>query len=207
MSKPLIILGNGGHASVLTEILLTQGNEIIGYTAPVVEVNYFDLAYLGTDDVILQYTPTEVELVLGVGMLEPSSLREKIFKHFKEKGYSFKTLIHSSAIISPSAKLAEGVQIMAGAIIQTGTVIADNTIVNTGAIIDHDGQLGAHVHIAPGTKISGAVQIGNSTHIGTGTTIIQGIKIGEGCLIGAGSVVVKNIKSHMRAFGVPAKEV
>ena len=207
MNKPLIILGNGGHASVLTEILLAQGDEIIGFTAPAFEHNHFGLTYLGRDEAIYQYNPTKVELILGLGMLDPSSVREKMFIHFKEKGYSFKTVIHSSAIISPSAKLAEGVQIMAGTIVQIGTTIADNTIVNTGAIIDHDSQIGAHVHIAPGTKLSGAVKVGNSTHIGTGTTIIQGIHIGEHCLIGAGSVIVKNIRSNVKAFGVPAKEV
>lgn len=201
------MLGNGGHASVLTEILLAHGKEIIGFTAPAAEENHFGLAYLGTDDVILQYKPIEVELVLGLGMLGPLSVREKIFHWLKEQGYSFSSVIHPSAIISSSVKLGKGAQIMAGAIIQTSVIVADNTIINTGAIIDHDCKIGAHVHIAPGTKISGAVQIGNSTHIGTGTTIIQGIEIGDGCLIGAGSVVVKNIKSYAKAFGVPAKEV
>lgn len=207
MSKPLIMIGNGGHALVLTEMLLTQGREIIGFTTPLVEENQFGISYLGSDDVILQYKPEDVELVLGIGMLGPSSLREKIFQQLKQYGYSFSTVIHPSAIIAPSVQLGEGVQLMAGTIIQTGASIADNTIVNTGALIDHDCQIGAHVHIAPGTKISGAVQIGNSTHIGTGTTIIQGVKIGRSCLVGAGSVVVKNIKSNSKAYGVPAKEV
>lgn len=207
MNKPLIILGNGGHASVLTEILLEQEYKILGFTTPTCEHNHFGLNHLGTDEVIYKYNSSEVDLVLGLGMLKPTSVREKIFLHFKEKGYSFNSVIHPSAVISPSAQLAEGVQIMAGAIIQTCTTIADNTIVNTGAIIDHDGQIGAHVHIAPGTKISGAVQVGDSTHIGTGTTIIQGIHIGEKCLIGAGAVVVKNIPNNVRVFGVPAKEV
>lgn len=207
MSKRLIIIGNGGHASVLTEILLAQGEKIIGYTAPIKEENSFGLVYLGTDEVINEYSNNEIELVMGIGMLGPDSFREKLFRHFKEQSYTFKSVIHSSAIIAPSAKLAEGVQVMAGAIIQTGTKVADNTIINTGAIVDHDGCIGVHVHIAPGTRISGVVQIGHSTHIGTGVTIIQGIKIGNSCLIGAGSVVVKNIKSHAKAFGVPAKEV
>ena len=207
MNKLLIIIGNGGHASVLTEILLAKGEKIIGFTAPTAEENDFGLSYLGSDEIIYSYDKNEVELVLGLGMISPSSIRENIFTHFKNKGYSFKSVIHSSTIISPSVQLAEGVQIMAGVIIQTRTKIADNTIINTGALLDHDCQIGAHVHIAPGTKISGAVQIQNSTHIGTGTAIIQGIEIGEGCLIGAGSVVVKNIKENTKAFGVPAKEV
>lgn len=207
MNKPLIILGNGGHASVLTEVLLEQGQKIIGFTTPTSEENSFGLSYLGPDEIIYSHNNTEIELVLGLGMLKPSSVREEIYVHFKDKGYTFKSVIHSSAIIAPSVQLGEGVQIMAGAIVQTHTIIADNTIVNTGALIDHDGQIGAHIHIAPGAKISGAVRIGNSSHIGTGTTVIQGIEIGGSCLIGAGSVVVKNLKESVKAFGVPAKEV
>lgn len=207
MNKPLIILGNGGHAGVLTETLLSQGEKIIGFTSPTQEVNDFGLTYLGQDEVIYNYNEMEIELVLGIGMVNPGSIRESIFTKLKQKGYLFKSVIHSTAIISPSAKLGEGIQIMAGSVIQTRTSIADNTIVNTGALIDHDCQIGAHIHIAPGVNISGAVQIQNGTHIGTGTTIIQGIDIGENCLIGAGAVVVKNLKNNVKAFGVPAKEV
>jgi sugar O-acyltransferase (sialic acid O-acetyltransferase NeuD family) len=205
--KPLIIIGNGGHASVLKEILLAQGYKFIGYTAPQQGENKFGLNYIGTDEVIEQYHPNEIELVLGVGMITPNSLKQKLFTSFKAYGYTFSSVIHPAAIVAPSVKLREGVQVMAGAILQTNTVIADNTIVNTGVIIDHDCIIGAHTHLAPGTKISGNVRVGASTHIGTGTTIIQGIEIGSNCLIGAGSVVVKNIKDNTKAFGVPAKEV
>lgn len=207
MNKRVIIIGNGGHASVLTEILLQQQVDIIGFTAPTKQKNEFQLVYLGDDEAIKNYSSDDVALVMGLGMIRPKSWREKIYCEFKEQGYSFLTVVHPSAVVSPSVYLGEGVQVMAGAIIQTNTKIADNTIVNTGAIVDHDGQIGSHVHIAPGTKISGNVSIGRSTHIGTGVTIIHGIDIGTHTLIGAGSVVVKNIGSEAKAFGVPAKEV
>lgn len=207
MNKPIIIIGNGGHASVLAEILLAQGEKILGFTAPTIEKNFFSLPYLGIDEIIQNYQVSDVELVLGLGMIQPTPLREKIFNHFRDKGYQFKSVIHPSAIIAPSVKLGHGIQIMAGAIVQTNTTIADNTIINTGALIDHDCHIGPQIHIAPGTKISGNVHIQEGTHIGTGATIIQGIHIGTNCLIGAGAVVVKNIKNNVKAFGVPAKEV
>lgn len=207
MNKQVIIIGNGGHASVLTEILLAQSINIIGFTAPQREQNDFNLPYLGTDDVIQNYQPSEIELVLGIGMIHPSPLRKKIFHHFQKMGFQFTTLIHPSAIIAPSVQLGQGVQIMAGVIIQTNTIIADNSIINTGALIDHDCQIGAHVHIAPGVNLSGQVHIQNGTHIGTGATIIQGMNIGVDCLIGAGAVVVKHITDKKKAVGIPAKEV
>lgn len=207
MNKPIIMIGNGGHASVLTEILLAQKEMIIGFTAPTLEENAFGLSYLGSDDVIEDYNPSDIELVLAIGTIKPSPLREKIFNTFTRKKYYFKSVIHPSAIIAPSVHFGQGVQIMAGTIIQTNTTVADNSIINTGALIDHDCQIGSHIHIAPGTKISGSVHIEKGTHVGTGATIIQGIHIGSNCLIGAGAVVVNNIANGIKAVGVPAKEV
>ncbi|MFJ8102432.1 acetyltransferase [Lysinibacillus sp. NPDC096212] len=207
MNKSIIIIGNGGHASVLTEILLAQKQKIIGFTSPRIEDNTFHLPYLGNDGAIEKYNPSDIELVLGIGIIKPSPLREKIFNTYSNANFQFKSVIHPSAIIAPSVKLGEGVQIMAGAIIQTNTIIADNSIINTGALIDHDCQIGAHTHIAPGTKISGGVYIQKGTLIGIGSTVIQGIHIGANCIIGAGAVVISNIAKGKKALGVPAKEV
>lgn len=207
MSKPLIIIGNGGHASVLTETLLLQNEIILGFTAPIVEKNGFQLSYLGTDEIIKNYMPTEIELILGIGSIGSSSLRKKIYNQFISLNYHFKSVIHPSAILAPSVQLGKGVQVMAGAILQTNTNIADNSIINTGVIIDHDCTIESHVHIAPGCKLSGGVHIQSGTHIGTGAAVIQGIHIGSNCLIGAGAVVVKNIQDNLKVIGVPAKEV
>lgn len=205
--KPVIIIGNGGHASILTEIMQLQNRKIIGFTAPEQQENLFNLSYLGNDEVIEQYDKSEINLVLGLGTIQISSIRKLIFKQFKSLGYNFASIIHPNVIISSSVNLAEGVQIMAGAIIQTHTKIADNTIINTGTIVDHDCIIGKHVHLAPGVTISGSVEIGDCCHIGTASTIIQGISIGKNSLVGAGAVVISNIGDGKKVIGVPAKEV
>ncbi|AYC28956.1 acetyltransferase [Paenisporosarcina cavernae] len=207
MNKPLIILGNGGHASVLSEILKSQSRKIIGFTSPQREKNLQGIVYLGEEDIIFEYSPSEVELVLGLGSTHIDDKRKNIFTKFIEKNYRFSNVIHSSSIISPSCELGQGVQLMAGSIIQANTKIADNTIINTGAKVDHDCIIESHVHIAPGTTISGNVIIGESTHIGVGSTIIQGITIGKSCMIGAGSVLIRSIHDESKVYGVPAKEV
>lgn len=208
MNKPVILIGHGGHASVLIEILQEQGREIIGYTDVVENKRNTSLTYLGTDSIIQEkYNFEDLELVLGIGSTKVTLVREKHFRYFTELGYSFSQVIHPTAIISPSARLGEGVQIMAGAIIQTNTSIGDYSIVNTGTIVDHDCKIGKNVHIAPRSILSGRVEIDDHCHIGTGTTIINNIKIGEKTTIGAGAVVIRNIGSRAVAYGVPAKEV
>lgn len=207
MSKPIIIIGNGGHASVLVETLIAQQKEIMGYTAPQEESKCLNVPYIGTDDIIKTYEPNEVELVLGLGSIGISTLRSSIFEQFTAKGYTFANVVHPTAIVASSVKLGQGVQVLAGSILQTNGTIADNTIINTGVVVDHDSSIGSHVHIAPGSTLSGGVTIGECCHIGTGTTVIQGITIGKATLIGAGSVVVRNIGDRKTAYGVPAKEV
>ncbi|AVK82797.1 sugar acetyltransferase [Lysinibacillus sp. B2A1] len=207
MNKPIIIIGNGGHASVLVETLLMLNYEILGFTSPEKQQNVFGLTYLGNDEAILSFSPSEIELVLGIGTVNFSKIRQKIYLRFRQQGFKFADVIHPTAIIAPSVHLGEGVQIMAGTVLQTHVHIADNTIVNTGAIIDHNSKIGAHTHIAPGTKISGGVDIGDLTHIGTGATIIQSINIGNQCVVGAGAVVIKNILHAQKVHGVPAREV
>lgn len=207
MNKPIIILGNGGHASVLTEILLLQHREILGFTAPELQSNSYGLEYLGTDGVIGGYNPEKVEIVLGLGTIRISTIRQSLYEKLKKQGYIFTTCVHPNAIISSTAVLAEGVQVMAGAIVQPYAQIGENTIVNTGAIIEHDCVIGSHVHIAPGTTLSGNIHIGDGSHIGIGSSIIQGVTIGKNTLIGAGAVVISNIGADKKAYGVPAKEV
>lgn len=205
--KPVIIIGNGGHARVLVDILLLQKREIIGYTAPNEENNPYSITYLGGDEEILKYDPQEIELVNALGSISDTKPRANIFNFFKLKGYRFSTTIHPSAVISETATLGEGVQIMAGVVIQPFVNIDDNTIVNTSTCIDHDCFIDKHCHIAPGCVLSGGIKIGESTHIGTGAKIIQNISIGKNVLVGAGSLVLRDIGDNKKVYGSPAKEV
>ncbi|MBF0231445.1 MAG: acetyltransferase [Desulfamplus sp.] len=207
--KPLIIIGGGGHAQVLIDILKKVDCEIIGITEPKLSKGNFilDIPVLGGDEAILNYPAETVRLVNGIGSVGDPALRRNVFIHFKSRKYSFISVIHPSAILAMNIELEEGVQVMAGAIIQSGSKIGVNTIINTGSVVDHNCCIGEHVHIAPGVTISGDVSIGSHSHIGTGAVVIQGIEIGNSCLIGAGSTVVQNITPNTKVMGVPAKPV
>jgi sugar O-acyltransferase (sialic acid O-acetyltransferase NeuD family) len=206
LSLPVIIIGGGGHAKVLVDVLKLQGTKLLGYTDPSARSEpALGLPYLGTDDELRSYPPPGVRLVNGVGSVRPASNRRGVFESLKTKGYRFASVVHPSAVIASDVQLAEGVQVMAGAVIQPGSRIGTNSIVNTGAIVDHDCQIGAHVHVAPGVVLSGEVRLGEETHIGTGAAIIQGIAVGDRSLVGAGAVVVRDVPSDVTVRGVPAR--
>jgi sugar O-acyltransferase (sialic acid O-acetyltransferase NeuD family) len=205
--KPVIILGAGGHAKVLIDVLKLCKVQILGYTDPQKFEPILGIPRIGDDEEILNYDPSCIELVNGIGSIGNNRLRKALFSKFKENGYVFRSVIHPKAIVAADAQLSEGVQIMAGAVVQPGCVIGHNTIINTMVSIDHDCRIGNHVHIAPGATLSGHVMIEDDVHIGTGANVIQGIKIGNNSLIGAGSLVIHNIQPNQKVMGVPGKEV
>jgi sugar O-acyltransferase, sialic acid O-acetyltransferase NeuD family len=207
MNKPVIIIGAGDHAKVLLDILLEQGVKVIGLADKAVPKRtlIYGISVVGDDNMVLRYSPDEVTLVNGIGSVKTLNLRKRIYNYFKEKGYFFSYVIHSSAVISNRTKLCEGCQILAKTVINTEAIIGENTIINAGSIIEHGCCIGNHVHIAPGCTLSGCVKIGDCTHVGTGSSVIQGITIGSNVLLGAGSVVVNDIEDNSKAYGVPAK--
>jgi UDP-perosamine 4-acetyltransferase len=163
--------------------------------------------WIGEDQVIENYKPSEIRLVNGLGSVNSTEHRKRIYDEFTAKGYLFAAVCHPSAVIAAEVRLSESVQIMAGAILQTGCQIGVNTIINTKASIDHDCIIGSHVHIAPGATLSGNVKVETGVHIGTGATVIHNIRIGQESIVGAGSLVLKNVMARRMVIGVPAKEV
>ncbi|WP_347988740.1 acetyltransferase [Methylomonas sp. AM2-LC] len=201
--KPVIILGSGGHARVILNILSRLGVMVKGFVDPHRPVSsiYMGISVLGDDQSVLNCETDQVELVNGIGSLpRDAKLRSTLFDFFQKRGYTFKTVIDPLAFVADDVRLAAGVQVMAGVIIQTGTIIAENSIVNSGVIVEHDCRIGKHVHIAPGAVLSGEILVGDHVHIGTGATVIQGIEIGEGSVIGAGSVVTRSVSCQQIVF-------
>jgi len=206
---PVIIIGGGGHAKVVADVLQLQGFHVVGFTDinGVCKSLTSTIPNLGDDNVILQqYHSDDVLLANGVGSIQTTTNRRDVHDYWVEQGYRFVSCIHPSAVIATGVEISDGSQIMAGTVIQPGSIIGRNVIVNTKASIDHDCAIGDHAHIAPGVTLSGGVRIGTGAHIGTGATVIQNITIGENSFVGAGAVVVSNVAPYTKNFGIPAKE-
>jgi sugar O-acyltransferase (sialic acid O-acetyltransferase NeuD family) len=204
MNKPLIMIGSGGHASVLMDLLQLNGCNVIAYISPDKNNNnqiFESIQYLSDDDDISQFNPDDVLLVNGLGSLPKQNNRVKVTAFFTKLGFSFATVISPHAIVSSSVYLAQGVQVMSGAIIQTGAYIGENSIINTGAIIEHDCNVGANNHIAPRATLCGNVTTQDDVHIGVHACVIQGVDIGKNVVVGAGATVVTNVEEKSVVYG------
>ena len=203
----MYLFGASGHGKVIILSLLGDqfadllggfGLDVKAFVDDNTEINEFAGCQVlhdvtGLSPIILSIVVNRVRKVI-VGKLVTNN-----------KDIEFVTIIHPSAIMSPSAKIGEGSVVMAGAVINADAVIGKHCIVNTGATIDHECVIEDFCHIAPGVHISGNTLVGEGTWIGIGSCVIQGITIGRNSVIGAGSVVVKDIPDGVVAYGNPCK--
>lgn len=199
LHKPIVMIGGGGHASVLADILLSQGRDIIAVISnkelscrsPLKGITLHN-----HDEDILNFESDKVILINGIGMLPKSCHREKINEHFLSLGYQFGTVIAGTAFVSPYSKIETGAQILPMSVIQTGVTIGKHSIINTGVLIEHDCKIGAYNHIAPKATLCGNVTTRRGAYIGANATIVQSLEVGESAIVGAGATVTQSLAPH-----------
>ena len=143
-------------------------------------------------------------VIIAIG---DNKTRAKIQERVSRAGFEIATLIHQSAIVSPSASIGEGAVVMPGAVINARAKIGRGAIINSGVVIEHECEIGEFAHISPNAALAGGVKVGAFSHIGIGASVIQRLSIGQRCIIGAGAAVVRDIASDSVAVGVPARVI
>lgn len=179
----IILIGAGGHAKGLVEIITAHCGMIAGYTGPE-ESPWLDAPWLGNDD---QAMPEMGGLALGFGAVTPTALatRLTLLEKLSLRGFDAPPVISPDAIMSPSATIGAGSQILPGAIIHAQAMIGDGVIINSGAIVEHDARIADGAHVAPGAIILGGATIGKHAMIGAGAVILPGAEVAPETLIAA----------------------
>jgi sugar O-acyltransferase (sialic acid O-acetyltransferase NeuD family) len=209
-ADPIIIVGAGGHATTLADALLATGKSIIGFidSSPDKQQEVLcGLPVLGGDDFLERHNYKDIMLVNGIGSVGDSAHRIRIQNRLERVGWRFIGVIHPAAIVSPFARIATDVHVLARAVVQPYASIEAGCIVNTGAIVEHNVSMGAWSHAAPGSVICGDVIIGERCHLGAGAVVMQGIKLGPQSLVGMGAAVTQDFDGYGTLVGVPAKKL
>jgi sugar O-acyltransferase (sialic acid O-acetyltransferase NeuD family) len=206
----VIIWGAKGHAKVLAELFALTSRRVIALfdndkraQSPLTGVP-LAIGWAGFCTWMKEHMGSELAFAIAIGG-DRGHDRIQIAARLVEAGLSPAELIHPSAYVSPTARLATGCQALARCTVGIDVQLAEQCIVNTGAVIDHECELERGVHIGPGAALAGCVAVGECTFIGTNATVLPRIRIGRHATVGAGAVVTKDVPDYSIAYGVPAR--
>lgn len=209
MKKSIVIIGSGGHAKVMIDVIERQGvYEIAGLIDQYEPQGTYVYGYevLGDEIYLLDHMDVIYGGIIAVG---DNWTRAKLASLIRRNcpQFRFISAVHPSSCVARGVQLGEGTVVMAGAIVNSDTVIGKHSILNTKCSVDHDCIIGDFVTIAPNATVCGDVTIGDYSIICLGAGIIHTKHIGSHTVIGAGSTVLNDIGSNQVAYGTPAKVI
>lgn len=205
MTRPLpllLIVGAGGHATVVADALLSNGQQVLGLIDkdPALHGQQrCGLPVLGGDDVLGQHSPAQLRLVNGIGSVgqRDDDLRQRVQRRLEGDGWQFVGVRHPKATVSKWAQVDPEAQLLAGCVVQAQARVGRGCIVNTAALVEHDAQLDEFVHVAPGAVVCGFCRIGAHSHVGANAVLRQGTVLPAHTVVGAGAVVVSSSVSQL----------
>ena len=160
MNEKVVIIGAGGHAKVIADIVIRSNDELIGFLDDNIlkETSIIkNYKVIGTikDAKELQQNNSKIKFIIGIGN---NDVRKKIAEAYSLPYY---TAIHPSAIIGLNVKIEEGTVLMANSIINPDSKIGKHCIINTGTIVEHENTIEDYVHLSPSVTLSGMLKSRN----------------------------------------------
>jgi sugar O-acyltransferase (sialic acid O-acetyltransferase NeuD family) len=212
MAQPLIILGTGGNAHDVLDLVdalngVAASWQVVGFLAdgagPGAE--YQGLPVLGGLDAAPSYGGCA--FVSAIWNTRVSRSLQAVLGRTGLPRERFATLVHPAATVSRRSRIGHGVVIHHGVSVGGNVTIADQVWLGPGAIVGHDTTIGSCTALAPGAVLSGGVGAGRNCYVGTGALVRQQVQLGDGALVGMGAVVLRDVAPGDTVVGNPARSL
>ena len=164
--KSLLILGAGGFGQMVKETAIALGYEKVMFLDDAAKDE--DVIGMCCDYVLKHEDYSEAVAAFG-------NNKTRLFWTDKllEEGYEMPSIVHPSAIVSPSAMLEPGCFIMQRAVVNTHTKIERAALINSGAVVDHDSCVCAGAHIGLGSVVKANCTIESGQKVEAGEVIFS----------------------------------
>ncbi len=209
MSTPLAIVGAGGHACDMLDLvdaINAHGHhyEVVGLFADWVpepeRLVERGISCAGS----LADLARQTHLAVVIGIAWPAG-REKLATAGVGGERQFATLIHPSATVPKATVLGEGTVIAAGARISGNVRIGRHVYIGQNVVVGHDSRIGSFTSVLPGAIVSGDVRLGEGVLVASAAFVKERVNVGDASTLGAGGVLLRDLSAGTTAVGVPAR--
>ncbi len=163
--------------------LVGDPNQVIKGAASLIEADEGDISFLCRSALPSLLRKTRASAVFlpadfsesisqaQIRVANPAKAFEQLVQHLAPEPIRLAPGIHPTAVIDPSAKLAEGVSIQPHVVIEAGASIGPNTVIGASCYIGHESVIGADSVIYPNVTIRERTIIGARVIIHSGAVI------------------------------------
>lgn len=159
----LVVLGAGGHGQTVADVAKQTGvyDEILF-------LDDHASGAAGKCDEYMKYKGQDTEMYPAFGVNEG---RLEWEEKFQEAGIQLARIIHSTAYVSPTAKIEAGSVVLPYAIVNTNSIVKKGCIINCGAIVDHGCVVEEGAHIGLGAIVKAENRIPRCMKVDAGEVI------------------------------------
>jgi sugar O-acyltransferase (sialic acid O-acetyltransferase NeuD family) len=184
-NKKVLIYGASDFGKILRNLIRYCDYEFLGFIS---DLHKGEEIIGDFDKVESQINKNKIEIIIGVGYSDLQN-RWSLYQRVKESGFRIASVIHPNAYICNSAKLDEGVIVMAGTNIDFNAKIGSISVLWPGTVISHDSKIGSNCFFSPNSTLCGFSTVGNNCFIGANAVIVDHTEVKENSFIKANSLV------------------
>ncbi|MFN3190759.1 MAG: DapH/DapD/GlmU-related protein [Aureliella sp.] len=148
-----------------------------------------------------------VHYVVGIA---DHSWKNLVVQAAEERGWLAHTVVHPSAVVSPTAYVGQGCFVGPQAVVSTNAQVGGHSLIHIHSSIGHDASIGEQASILPGARISGNAVIGKRCLVGSNAFVAAGVELGNDCFVDALAYVARDIDEGMLVSSrskIPVKRI
>lgn len=215
MTTPVIVIGVGGYASNLVDLMRDE-NQAAGRDLwrPVGFLDdepsrqgrdYYNLPILGPLDSATRFL--DCCFINAIGSAKSAPFKPALIKKTGVPLDRFVTLKHPTAYVSPSAVVGAGTAIAQHCVVMSEAVVGLHVKTLPLATISYGANIGDYSTVAGGAVVAAEVRIGKCGYIGANSAIRERIRIGDNVIVGMGAMVTHDVASGATVVGSPARAI
>lgn len=140
--------------------------------------------------------------LLAIGI---PGVRRRVAERLLARGAMFLTLVHPTAVVTPTARIGSGSIVCPHAVVSDAARLGRFTLVNYHASLAHDAGAGDFAVLSPYATLGGGATVAEEVFLGLHASVGPAVAIGPRSKVAANSCALSDAPADSLVHGVPGR--